>query len=63
MRENRHEFSTGFSTMARPADLLAIVNERLKGAGIWLKVAVRGRKRSLRGTLPPKPRETKAKQT
>jgi integrase len=49
--------------MARPADSLAVVNERLKGAGIRLKVAVRGRKLSLRGTLPPKPGESKAKQT
>lgn len=63
MRENRHGFSTGFSTMARPADSIADVNGRIKGAGIRLKIAMRGRKLSLRGTLPPKPGETKAKQT
>ncbi|MEM8614959.1 MAG: hypothetical protein AAGF93_23340 [Cyanobacteria bacterium P01_H01_bin.105] len=49
--------------MARPADSLAVINERLKVAGIRLKLVVRGQKISLRGTLPPKPGEAKAKQT
>jgi hypothetical protein len=48
--------------MARPADSLAAMNERLKGAGIRLKVMARGNKLYLRGTLPPKKGETKPKQ-
>jgi integrase len=62
MRENRHESSSEFSSMARPADSLAAMNERLKGAGIRLKVMARGNKLYLRGTLPPKKGETKPKQ-
>jgi integrase len=62
MRENRHEISSEFSSMVRPADSLAVINERLKGAGIRLKVMVRGNKLYLRGTLPPKKGETKPKQ-
>jgi hypothetical protein len=62
MRENRHEFSSEFSSMARPADSLAAMNERLKGAGIRLKVMARGSKLYLRGTLPPKKGKTKPKQ-
>ncbi len=63
MRENRHEFSTRFSTMPRPADSPEEINARLKEAGIRLKVEARSQKLSLRGTFPPKPGQTKPRQT
>jgi hypothetical protein len=48
--------------MVRQADSEAAINQRLKAADIRLRV-VRNRKLSLRGTLPPRPGETKPKQT
>jgi integrase len=49
--------------MVRQADSEEAINQRLKAADIRLRVVVRNRKLSLRGTLPPRPGETKPKQT
>lgn len=39
------------------------INQKLKAAGVRLTIVVRNRKLSLRGTLPPRPGQTEAKQT
>lgn len=49
--------------MIRPVDSEAVINQRLKAAGIRLKIVARNRKLSFRGTLPPRPGESKPKQT
>ena len=42
---------------------LDAINEKLKAAGVRLRVVVRNRKLYLRGTLPPRPGRLKAEQT
>ena len=49
--------------MARQVNSEEAINGKLKAAGIRLRVVARNRKLSLRGTLPPRPGESKPKQT